>query len=81
MRRRTGRAYRLYVSTSGGEARRNVRVGVVVRGLLNGVREEHPPRNARWDALPGGVLVGLFEVLGVGPELTGEVPGSLNNQR
>ncbi|WP_221091193.1 hypothetical protein [Deinococcus aquaedulcis] len=66
VRRRTGRAYRLYASTSEGEPRRNVRVGVVVvRGLLSDVREEHPPRASRRDALPGGVLVGRFEILGV----------------
>lgn len=66
VRRRTGRAYRLYASTGEGEPRRNVRVGVVVvRGLLSNVREEHPQRASRRDALPGGVLVGRFEILGV----------------
>lgn len=63
VRRRTGDAYRLHASTTGGEVRKNVRVGVVVlRGLLSEVQEVHARRTPRKDRLPPGVLVGKFEV-------------------
>lgn len=67
VRRNTRRAFRLYASTVDGLPRRNVRVGVVVvRGLLHAVREAHPRRSARRDALDPGVMVGPVEITGVG---------------
>ncbi|WP_345454866.1 hypothetical protein [Deinococcus aluminii] len=34
------------------------------RGLRHDVREEHPHRTGRKDALPPGVRVGKFEIVG-----------------
>ncbi|EYB66427.1 hypothetical protein DEIPH_ctg139orf0158 [Deinococcus phoenicis] len=64
VRRSTGSAYRLHATTTEGELRKNVRVGVVViRGLLHRVHEHHPPRKVRKDKLPPGVPLGKFEVV------------------